>query len=499
MEKDTKGKKFKISFAIKAGLVIVFIAVFFAVGAMAYNGFVKPDRREALRLLAQIPERISWSAQNDYIGTGEMLEKYLDEGGQVDVSVSDITPGDILGKSLTGGEGPTEIFPAMPGMLSIWESLSEYTVGWNKKFDMDSGRTSQAVMLSKGGEKMSVIRCQDSTDLWVALPELLDGKVLHAKTGELGGILGEGSGAEEQKERDFLNFFREIKVFLAEESVKAADQISFDKLKKSEEWSYVWDSGYTLQIPQEYVNSFFQRLSDLLCEQNQEVLQLLGEKVRGFSVARDITLTIYGEDGKLCQLETDIPIKGNAFKVTIAFTGEKDDSSISLLAQGEWEGELVSLMAKRLDKKKNVYETNTEIEIAVADETVSKLTCSEKISPNDASYQLDIGLDAEGQKSYQVHAKGAVKDVKKGVSASYVLDDLWISSGDEELMSMETRIQFLAGDQEISPPQGEIVEISPDTEEEDMEVYKREITENFSKKMARMGILNQFMNKDGLL
>ena len=119
MEKDTKGKKFKISFAIKAGLVIVFIAVFFAVGAMAYNGFVKPDRREALRLLAQIPERISWSAQNDYIGTGEMLEKYLDEGGQVDVSVSDITPGDILGKSLTGGEGPTEIFPAMPEKMNM--------------------------------------------------------------------------------------------------------------------------------------------------------------------------------------------------------------------------------------------------------------------------------------------------------------------------------------------------------------------------------------------
>lgn len=500
MEKDTKGKRTRSS-VIKILIVILALAVSGTVGVYAYNRLVKPERREALKLLYQAPERLSWSAQRDYLGTEEMFTKFLEDGGQMDVSISDISPkAGILTALLGMNQKTDDIAHAGLGMTAGWELLSDYTIDWNEKIDTDSGRTSRSVLLGKGEDEISIIRCQDDDEVWISLPELLTAKVFHAKSGDMDSILGESANSRTkgQEEKEFLTFMRDCDSFFRDEAARALEDVSYERIRGREDLDYIDFDGYAMHIPEETVNTFFQDFSALLKEQEGEVFQAAAKDVANYSVARDITVEIYGESGVLRQMEAEIPIRGKVFRVSLSFTGEKGDSAVAFLAQGEWEEEPVALSIKVSDKKKDFCETTVEVECLVDEETVAKAACTEKISLKDSSYQLHLNLDADGASVYQVKAKGTLKDLKKGSSVSLLLDDLELSAGGMELLTMSAKIQFMAGDVDVIPPQGDLIEITKDTGDEDMEIYRQEMKKNLKEITSRMGILKFFEDRETL-
>ena len=75
------------------------------------------------------------------------------------------------------------------------------------------------------------------------------------------------------------------------------------------------------------------------------------------------------------------------------------------------------------------------------------------------------------------------------------MDDVKVSSGDSELISMAMNLRFASKEGSLEPPQGETVEITSDTTEEQMEQYKKEIQSNLREILSKM----ELFSFDGLI
>lgn len=492
------GKSTKVKVFLVVALVVA--ATFTTIGVMAYSGLFQSDRAEAMKLLLQASERLTWSAAEDYIGSEKMTREFLKEGGQLDVSISDLQPGDgLLKEALKGSDGPAAFFSASAGMAAGWDGISDYTLNWNKKVDIRSGRTSNAVSVANGAEKISFIRCQDEEEDWIALPELLEGKVFHVTAKEKDSMFGGHiSGNDGTDVKDILSFIQDFEVFMIESSAKIQKDMSFDRFKRNE-LEYLWDAGYEAVIPKETVNAFLQDFTEILQKQEKEIFDQIAESTKDWSVAQDITLKIYGEKGRLGRLETAIPIAGEMCELSLDFTGEKGNSAITFFGRAKIDDKTVSLVIKKSDKSKDICESAVEMEMSEDETSLVHVSVSEQVSPDDGSYQMKIDWDDPEENKFSIRAKGSVKDLKKGSCVSYILDDVEFSEDGSKLFSLAVKYQLIAGGTEVVPPGGDMVEITSDTKDEEMEQYKVEIMENLRKILPRMGTLGNIFNDGGLL
>lgn len=496
------GKGTKVRIILIA--VLVAAAACTTIGVMAHSGLFQSDKTEAMKLLYQASEQLTWSATDDCIGSKKMAGELLKEGGQLDISISDLTPGDGLWKEILGSsDGPTSFFKTGAGVAAGWEGISDYIFNWNQTIDTGSGRTSNAVSIAKGEEKLSYISCQDEDEDWIALPELLEGKVFHVTAKEKNDMFGEHiSGNNSTDVKDALSFLRDFESFLVESSVEMQKEISFDKIPSASlretELNYIWDEGYEAVIPKDTVNAFLQDFAEML--QKQEIFAALGERAKSWSVAQDIILKIYSQEGKLGNIETEIPIAGKMFAFSLDFsTDEKGNSLVTFFCKGKIEGEAFTLAIKKSDKTKGTCETAFDIELLEGEKSLIHLVSREQVSPDNGAYQMSINWEDAEDNKYSIRAKGSIKDLKKGSCVSYILDDVKISAGDAELFTMALKYRLAAGSTEVVPPAGDTIEITSDTKDEDMEQYRTEIMKNLNDITSRMGMLGSLFSDGGLL
>lgn len=480
-----KGAKVKI-FLIVA---LVVAAACTTIGAMAFGGIFQSDRTEALKLLLQAPEKLTWSAADDYIGSQTMTREFLKKGGQMDVSISELTPGDGIWKEILGStDGPSSYFKTGVGIAAGWEGISDYTFNWNKKIDIGSGRTSDAVSIAKGEEKISYINCQDADEQWISLPELLEGKVFHVTAKEKSDMFGEHISDGGGNMKDVLAFLQDFESFMAENSAKIQKEILFDRLKKDELY-HIYDTGYEAVIPKETANEFLHDLTEILQKQEKEIFDEIGEHTKTWSVSQDITFRIFGEDGRLGRMEAEIPIDGEMFEMSVDFTGEKGDSAVTFFCRGKIDNDPISLLVKKSDKTKETCETAFDIELSEGETSLTHLVCKEQVSPDNGSYQMNINWEDAEEHKFNIRAKGSIKDLKKGSCVTYILDDIEVSSDGAELFTMAVKYRLASGSTEVVPPVGDTIEITSDTKDEDMAQYKTEILKNLQGILARMGLL----------
>lgn len=501
------GKRTKVRIILI--VVLVAAAACTTIGVMAHSGLFQSDRTEAMKLLIQASEQLTWSATEDYIGSKKMTGALLKEGGQMDVTISDLTPGDGIWKEILGSsagsssDGLSTFMTPGAGMAASWGRISDYTFNWNQKIDIESGRTSNAVSIAEGEEKISYISCQDEDENWIALPELLEGKVFHITAKEKSNMFGEHiSGNNSTDVKDALSFLRDFESFLVESSVEMQKEISFDKIPSASlretELNYIWDEGYEAVIPKDTVNAFLQDFAEMI--QKREIFASVGESAKNWSVAQDIILKIYSQEGKLGSIETEIPIAGKMFSFSLDFsTDEKEKSLVTFFCKGEIEGEAFTLAIKKSDKTKGTCETAFDIELLEGEKSLIHLVSREQVSPDNGSYQMNINWDVEEENKYSVQVKGSIKDLKKGSCVSYILDDVKISAGGAELFTMALKCRLAAGSTEVVPPAGEMVEITSDTKDEDMEQYRTEMMKNLNDITSRMGMLGGLFSDGGLL
>lgn len=485
-----KSKKTRIILLI----AVVAVAAALTAGIMALAGVFHSDKAEAVKLLAQMRERLSWSSTSEYVGAEEIAGNLLQKGGSVDLEMSQIQfDANELASFLVGDNSvEANLLKALFGNLD-W---SDYVLELNTQFDIDSGRTSNTMMFSKGENRISVTQCEDEDERWVALPELMEGKVFHITKEESGIIKGktEDAGKKQLEEKDVMTFFSDLKEAVSENIYSLQESITCDKIRKKDLESK-GDAGYILIIPKDTINSLLTDLADVFKKQKNEIFQEIGQNVETWSASQDIELKVYGEDNILRRIECAIPVSGETYELVTSFEGEKGDSSVTLTVGGTVKDVPVSVAIKMSDKKEKKCENTMELTVTADGQQAACLKMNETVTPESGGYHLDGSVNLMGNERYRITADGSIKDLKQGICASYILDDVKVSSGDSELISMAMNLRFASKEGSLEPPQGETVEITSDTTEDQMEQYKKEIQSNLREILSKM----ELFSFDGLI
>ena len=313
---------------------------------------------------------------------------------------------------------------------------------------------------------------------------------------ESGQIEGEteDAGKKQMEEKDVMTFFSDLKEAVLENIYSLQESTTCDKIRKKDLESK-GDAGYILIIPKDTINSLLTDLADVFKKQKNEIFQEIGQNVGTWSASQDIELKVYGEDNILRRIECAIPVSGETYELVTSFEGEKGDSSVTLTVGGTVKDVPVSMAIKVSDKKEKKCENTMELTVTADGQEAACLKMKETVTPESGEYHLDGSVGLMGNELYRITADGSIKDLKQGICASYILDNVKVSSGDSELISMAMNLRLASKEGSLEPPQGETVEITSDTTEDQMEQYKKEIQSNLREILSKM----ELFSFDGLI
>lgn len=478
-------------------IIAVIIAVFVllaggTVGVMAATGVFRSDKTEAVELLAQVPERLSWSSVGEVIGSADMMSAMYEKGSVTDVSVSDIK---FSLPDKKESEELNDFFEGLTTTCSV-QSDAEGHSGGNVKLDKNNTTVNlNYYMDGASGQKF-----------YVSMPEIINGKVFKLDMGEA----AEKTNFDVNTTR---KFYVDLAAFAMDEMGKMGDEIICDKLQ---------DGGYQLTVAKESLDGMLDDTVEFMEDQTEMVDMInaigsLGGVYAGYeqlngaadgdenegtydflaemkkqieemkAETQDICLQVYGKDGNITSVKLADP-KGEDRDMVIAleFSGEKGDSTATLKI-GDAKDTIT--LTKR-DEKKELCTTSFSLELS--GEANGKITHSQSINPADNTCEIkmdvdaDIELDEEDQELWDeegltglenifplsMTAKGSVKDLKQGSYADYVLDDVTFSSNGHDVCTMAMDVKFGLPEGEVKSLEGEEVECKLDDEKEMQKMYE---------------------------
>jgi hypothetical protein len=477
-------------------IILIMLAVIAGIGAgvFALIGVFHSGKTEALELLAQMPEKFFQSSVAEYVGGEEINAAFMENGGTVNMKFSDLQIDETtLTQLFTGESVQSSEFAGksmMGTVLSDMLSVSDYALELNTQYDLDSGRTSNSAAVSKGDEKISVILCTDEDEEWISLPELIDGKVFHVTGDERKKFRKESEGLEESGRptgKQMVTLFSKLKSYVAEQMTGIRENISCEKMTKRN-LEPKGDSGYLLVLSQDTVNSFLNGFSDILTDEENEYFQTIGQKMSDWKVDRDIEIYVYGENGNLQSVEFTVAAAGEEYPAAFSFESEDNHSSSVFNISGVISETPMCLTVKCTDETGNNCKTTAEISITADEEQILHTNWTETIVPDDDTYKLQADVSFGGNRSFAVEASGTIKDLKAGVCVSNILDDVKISMNDKELAALAVDASISSRDSSLEIPQGEIVELTTDTTDEEMEQYTNELQKNLQAVLSKMGL-----------
>ncbi len=470
-------------------IIAVIIAVFVlvaggTVGVMAATGVFRSDKTEAMELLAQVPERLSWSSVGEVIGNADMLSAVYEKGSVTDVSVSDIK---FSLPDKKDSEELNDFFEGLTAAVSV-QSDPEGHSGGNIKLEKNSTPVNFNYYMDGSEGRM----------LYASLPEIIHGKVFKLDMGET----AEKTNFDVNTTR---KFYEDLAAFAVDEMGKIGDEISCDKMQ---------DGGYQLTVSKESLDGMlddavefmegqtemvdminaigslggmytsYKRLDDVadvdekedtydfLAEMKKQVEEMKGE-------TQDILLQVYGKDGSITSVKlADLEGEDKDMVVALDFSGEKGDSTATLKI-GDAED---TLTVTKRDEKKELCTTGYSLELSGDGDGNGKLTYSQSINPTDNTCEIKMDVDAgieldeEDQELWDeeglaglenifplsLTAKGSVKDLKQGSYADYVLDDVTLTGNGQDICTMAMDVKFGLQEGEVKPLEGEEVECNLD-------------------------------------
>ncbi len=496
-------------------IIAVVIAVFVllaggTVGVMAATGVFRSDKTEAVELLAQVPERLSWSSVGEVIGNKNMVSAMYEKGSVTDVSVSDIK------FSLPDTKDSKELNDFFEGFTATCSVQSDA-----------EGHSGGNIKLDKNNTPVNFNYFMDGSDgqmLYASMPEIINGKVFKLD-------MGEAAKKTNFDVNTTRKFYADLAAFAMDEMGKMGDEITCDKMQ---------DGGYQLTVAKESLDGMLddavefmegqtemvdminaigtlggvytgyelndaadgdenEKTDDFLAEMKKQVEEMKGE-------TQDIWLQVYGKDGSITSVKLADP-KGEDKDMVIAleFSGEKGDSTATLKI-GDAEDTLT--ITKR-DEKKELCTTGYSLELS--GEENGKFTHSQSINPADNTCEIkmdfdaDIELDEEDQELWDeeglpglgnifplsLTAKGSVKDLKQGSYADYVLDDVTLTSNGQDICTMAMDVKFGLLEGEVKPLEGEEVECKLDDDMSKLsESYSQEAWLAIFNIMAKWNLLS---------
>lgn len=491
-----RNKWFRVILVVATGAVCLAAVAAFLV----FAGVFHSDKSEAADLFLQASKRLMWSSIDEYVGTKEMTDGFVLKGGSVAAEMSGIhLDADAMSDAgvLPGTEQGEDLLSAS-GMYTkaLLNSLdlSGYTFGVSMRANNKWESRLDTVKIEKGDNKITLIRSQDEGGVYFALPDLIGGKVFHTSKEEYGKLFEEAETADEKDresldEEDIMALYSSLQECLGDQAKKIQEDMACEKMRKKDLHGK-GDNGYLVSFSKELTDSVFSSIAAVFCEQNTEITRQIGQYLESVHPDGSVEIKLYEKADTICLLEFTFSVFGVPVKGTLTFEGEKGDSSAVLEAVCEIDEVPFSALVKITDKKGKQYENVFTAEITAEEEKFFSLEQRQTLVPDENRYQLELSAK-DGQKElFGLSADGSVKDLKQGICVSYILDQVKIRFAGEKVCSASMNLRLSCEEGEIEPPQGEVVEITAETTDEEMEEYRTEMQNNLIRTLSDMKLIS---------
>lgn len=438
-------------------------------GILALIGALGPSDADVLELFSQIPDRTGWSSVDDYTGRRTVLDTFADQGGSLNVKLSD---------------------------------ENGYNWEYERMYDVENERTGSTIAVSRDEEEISFIRCMDKDEMWVALPELFEGRVFHMNTGNEEDIQsqpGTASGSSvtasgitaSRKITGELEVVRALKSAIQDGISDLSGKMEVEdaqrNLLKNNE-----NRGYCIHIDKDGVNELIGNVAEILNGQEYDPVKKVEEWLARLRlhVPTDAVVYLFARKDTLTRAELTLTTNRGTYLLTMKFAGEKGASSAVFRLSGKNDEKPFSMTFKKTDKKKDGNcQTECRFQWNLSKKQICSLRTSEKIGSTDASYRFRGTLEwKKTGKKYDLKADGKIKDLKMGSCVSFILDDVRLHDGDRVILATAARISLDSDEGSLEPPRGEEIEVTSDTPRQQLQAYEDEIKENARNKLKNIGM-----------
>lgn len=499
----TKNKE-KFEAVILAVVIFVVIAAA-GIGIMAATGVFKSDKESALKLLAQIPEKMSRSYISDHLGMQEWVKTCAENGSATSIHMSDFKLSEEIAEE-----------------FSSKLDFSQYEMQIDSQASADGKKTSSLFSLAKGDDRLSVVAYTDEDKSCFAFPELSSGKVLtidKKKSKELSNVYdtlfqNRMEYITSAKYREFQKAFEE---FLQNEVDKVYEELSCEETEQNtyqltipkDTLDTVADDFYNFMSGQEDTVKFFNSYLpstylyntyltyDYLEEEEEEedfqeedFLSLLKKAVETLKKeSSDFVFCVKGKGDDISEASFDVTFDGAPYSLSLNFEG-KEDCKAQLLLKTTQDEENISIEVVMKDEKTDLLEESFEINVLIDDITNGKFAYTATIDPKDNKCNIKLLLTETEEEDLRFEAEGKVKNLNPGKSVSFELDKVSLGLEGQDLLTMAMNLTLGTLESEIEPPKGEEID-GLDVDDSKMEEFSEEVMQNGLVLLEKWGIIDE--------
>lgn len=471
MEKKSKGKLI----ALICSIVVVVGLVTTGIVLAATGVFSGSDKKEAFDLLAQAPEKLFASALNEQLGVDELYEAMFEKGMDLDFKLSDVK---------TSGEGT---------------DLIDFSIDFGAQIDLANKKAGGKFSMGKEGTNLSgeVYASLEEKKIAFSLPELIKGKAF-AMT------------ANDAESKDALESVSAVLAVLPDLQKSFGEYITEqgDILYEETECTGI-SNGYRLTIKKESMDKALNQLRTCINEQQDSIGTIeekLGMSKGSISAAvsmmipslttytKDFTFEVYGEDGELTGISTNIKVEDVECKIsaTCNENGNQREANVTIdmLQNGTSAGTIVYTGSS---KKGDVCEDVRKVTVSASGSELVDYEARETLDvKNNNAFEMHASTSVQGTDVMTTTASGSIKNLEPGKCVTLQYDEVNMEqksiSGSNTSMSykMEATLAVLDGD--VTTVSGEEVAVTADNIEKVLESYTEEVEKNMSAIVKKWGI-----------
>lgn len=476
--------------AVMLAVVIIVVTAAVGVGVMASTGFFKSDKKSALELLAQVPEKISRSYVNDHIGTEKLMKACMENGSTANIHMSDFKLNKAVAEEFASGF-----------------DLSQYVMKVDAQSSADGKKSSTLFSLAKGDDRLSVVSYLDDDKSYIAFPELSEGKVLtmNKKKWEESGYALLNNKMEYMTSAKYKEFGKSFKKFIQDEVSKVYKELSCEETEQDtyqltipkDTLDTVFDdfcnfmSGQkdTVEFINEYLMDDYEIINGYEEEEVEDFLTLLKKAVETLKKeSSDFTLYVKGKGKELSKVGFDVTLNGDPYSLSLDFEGE-EDCKAQLLLKTIQEKEEISIQIVMKDDKADLLKESIEVNVLIDDISFGKFSYITTIDPKDNKCNMELLLTVEAEELLRIEAEGLVKNLNPGKSVSYELKKVSLGTEGEQLLTMALDLTMGTLEGSIEPPKGEEIDMT-DIDDPKAEAFAEEIMQNGLSLLSEWGLLD---------
>jgi len=326
----------------------------------------------------------------------------------------------------------------------------------------------------------------DKDKMVISAPELIQGKAFQVDRKSM------SENSSDLDVKVVSEFDKDLMTFFEKEIEKVKEEIECEKLDEKdgyrllvskEAMDLVLDDFLAFMEKQQEMVNFINAYVDVIRarESAEEItpfdcMSLLKQTVEDSkSYTDDFEFIVYEMDGVLIGIETPVNIQNMTSSVSIEFAGVEADSTVTMDVSLTYNGYRATATLVKKSVVTDVRSVQLLLDVTVVGKPAASFTMVETIKPADNSYSATLNVTAMGEEIADLSATGYIKNLNKGESVNYVLDEVVLNIAGEEMLSMalDMHMGVLKGD--IEPPQGEVVEY---IDSSSLELYSEEMTTN---------------------